>query len=67
MEVCTAQGVAPQQHPPPPLGQGSLVVKELDGENAVAGQLVIDGWVSGGELGVEGVFGPEGVSIVAEC
>ena len=67
MEVSTAQGIAAQQDPPPPLGQGALVVKELDGENTVAGQLVVDGWVCGGELGVQGVLGPEGVSIVTGC
>lgn len=67
MEVCTAQYVAAQQNPPPLLCQGPFVVKELDSENAVTGQLVIDGWVCGRELGVKGVLSPEGVGLVAGC
>lgn len=65
MEVGAAQVVAAQQNPPPPLGQGTLVVKELEGQHAVIGQSVVDCRAGGWELGVEGVFGPEGVCSAA--
>ena len=57
-EVCTAYSAAAQQHAPPPVGQRALVVKHLDGDDCVVGQLIIHGGLHVGELGVQRVLGP---------
>lgn len=57
-EVRTAHTTASQQHTPSPVSQCSLVVKHLDCDDGVIGQLVIHGRLHVGELGVEGVLGP---------
>ena len=57
-EVCAAYSTASQQHAPPPVGQGALVVKHLDGDDCVVGQPVVHSRLHVGELGIQRVLGP---------
>ena len=66
-QVSAANTVASKQLPPPPLGQRALVVKQLEGDDCVAGQLVIHHGLCGRKLGVECVFGPGQVLGAAGC
>ena len=66
-EVSAANTVAAKQLPPPPLGQSALVVKQLEGDDCITGQLVIHHGLCGRELGVESVLGPGQVVGPAGC
>ena len=66
-EVSAANTVAAKQLPPPPLGQSALIVKQLEGDDGITGQLVIHHGLCSRELGVESVLGPGQVVGPARC
>lgn len=66
-EMSAADTVAAKQLPPPPLGQSALVVKQLEGDDCITGQLVIHHGLCGRELRVESVLGPGQVLGPAGC